>query len=164
MSDPAARLARDAAFASALMMAWQVSSKTIRDSLFLTAFDARALPAMAGSAAVCAVLFAVLSAKILHKYGPFRVIPVGYLLSVGLHGAEWMLLPAFPRPVSALIYLHVVALGSVLLSGFWALANEAFDPLEARQKFGRIAAYGTLGAIGGGLVVGEVAAFFSNTA
>jgi hypothetical protein len=164
MSDPAARLARDAAFASALMMAWQVSSKTIRDSLFLTAFDARALPAMAGSSAVCAVLFAVLSAKILHRYGPFRVIPAGYLVSVGLHGAEWLLLPAFPRPVSALIYLHVVALGSVLLSGFWALANEAFDPLEARQKFGRIAAYGTLGAIGGGLVVGEVASFFSNTA
>jgi len=154
MPDPAARLARDAACASALMMAWQVSSKTIRDSLFLTAFDARALPAMAGSAAVCAVLFAVLSAKVLHRYGPFRVIPAGYLVSVGLHGVEWLLLSAFPRPASVLIYLHVVALGSVLLSGFWALANEAFDPLEARQKFGRIAAYGTLGAIGGGLVVG----------
>ena len=164
MSDPATRLTRDAAFASALMMAWQVSSKTIRDSLFLTAFDARALPAMAGSAAVCAVLFAVVSAKILHRYGPFRVIPAGYLLSVGLHVAEWLLLPAFPRPVSAVIYLHVVALGSVLLSGFWALANEAFDPLEARQKFGRIAAYGTLGAIGGGLVVGEIASLFSNSA
>src|SRR5579871_4752549 len=106
MPDPAARLARDAACASALMMAWQVSSKTIRDSLFLTAFDARALPAMAGSAAVCAVLFAVLSAKVLHRYGPFRVIPAGYLVSVGLHGVEWLLLSAFPRPASVLIYLH----------------------------------------------------------
>lgn len=164
MTDSGTRLARDAALAAGLMMAWQVSSKTIRDSLFLSTFDARALPAMAGSAAVSAVLLAVLSAKILHRYGPFRVIPAGYLLSVVLHGAEWLLLPAFPRPVSVLIYLHVVALGSVLLSGFWALANETFDPLEAREKFGRIAAYGTLGAIGGGLVVGEVASLFSNAA
>jgi hypothetical protein len=146
------------------MMAWQVSSKTIRDSLFLSTFDARALPAMAGSAAVSAVLLAVLSAKILHRYGPFRVIPAGYLVSMALHLGEWLLLPVFPRPVSVVIYLHVVALGSILLSGFWALANESFDPLEARQKFGRIAAYGTLGAIAGGLIVGEVASLFSNTA
>jgi len=145
-------------------MAWQVSSKTIRDSLFLTAFDARALPAMAGSAAVTAVLLAMLSAKILHRYGPFRVIPAGYLLSMALHAAEWLLLPAFPRPVAVAVYLHVVALGSVLLSGFWALANESFDPLEARQKFGRIAAYGTLGAIGGGLIVGQLASLVSNSA
>ena len=164
MSEAGSRLARDAALASALMMAWQVASKTIRDSLFLSTFDARALPAMAGSAAVCAVLCAVLSAKVLHRYGPFRVIPAGYLLSVALHTGEWLLLPSFPRPVSVVIYLHVVALGSVLLSGFWALANETFDPLEARQKFGRIAACGTLGAVGGGLVVGEVASLFSNSA
>ena len=164
MRDPAARLVHDAALVASLMMAWQVASKTIRDSLFLSTFDARSLPAMAGSAAVSAVLLAVLTAKFLHRYGPFRVIPAGYLLSVTLHLAEWLLLPAFPRPVSVVIYIHVVALGSVLLSGFWALANEAFDPLEARQKFGRIAAYGTLGAIAGGLVVGEVASLFSNTA
>lgn len=162
MSDPGARLAQQAALAAGLMMAWQVASKTIRDSLFLSIYDARQLPAMAASAALTAVLLAILSARMLHRFGPFRVIPAGYLLSVLLHAAEWVLLPRFPRPISILIYLHVVALGSVLLSGFWGLANESFDPLEARQRFGRIAAYGTLGAVGGGLVVGEVAALFSN--
>lgn len=162
MSDPGARLAQQAALAAGLMMAWQVASKTIRDSLFLSIFDARQLPAMAASAALTAVLLAILSARMLHRFGPFRVIPAGYLLSVLLHAAEWVLLPRFPRPISILIYLHVVALGSVLLSGFWGLANESFDPLEARQRFGRIAAYGTLGAVGGGIVVGEVAALFSN--
>jgi AAA family ATP:ADP antiporter len=164
MANPGARLARDAALAASLMMAWQVASKTIRDSLFLSTFDARALPAMAGSAAVTAVFLAILSAKTLHRFGPFHVVPAGYLISVGLHATEWLLLPAFPRPVSIVIYLHVVALGSVLLSGFWALANESFDPLEARRKFGRIAACGTLGAVAGGLAVGEVASLFSNSA
>lgn len=164
MRDPGARLARDAAAAAGLMMAWQVASKTIRDSLFLSTFDARSLPAMAVSAAVGAVLLAVLSAKLLHRLGPFRVIPGAYLLSVALHAAEWLLLPAFPGPVSAAIYVHVVALGPVLLSGFWALASEGFDPVEARQKFGPIAAYGTLGAVCGGLLAGEVASLFSNAA
>ena len=164
MSDRAAGMVRNTAVAAALMMAWQVASKTIRDSLFLSTFDAKSLPAMAGGAAVSAVLLAILSAKLLHRFGPFRVIPAGYLLSVGLHIGEWMLLPAFPRPVSVVIYFHVVALGSVLLSGFWALANESFDPLEARQRFGRIAGYGTLGAVGGGLLAGRVAALISNSA
>ncbi|MBZ5577438.1 MAG: NTP/NDP exchange transporter [Acidobacteriia bacterium] len=157
MKGGGASLVRNAALASGLMMAWQVASKTIRDSLFLTAFDARALPAMAGSAAVSAVLLAVVSAKLLHRFGPFRVIPAGYLLSMGLHAAEFLLLPAFPRPMSVLIYLHVVALGSVLLSGFWALANESFDPLEARRRFGRIAGFGTLGGLGGGLMMYAIA-------
>ena len=146
-------MARDAALAAGLMMAWQVASKTIRDSVFLTIFDARSLPVMAGSAALSAVLLAMASAKLLHRYGPFRVIPAGYVASMALHGVEWVLLPMFPRPTSVLIYVHVVALGSALLSGFWALANESFDPLEARRRFGRIAGFGTLGGLGGGILI-----------
>ena len=159
-----AAMARDAAIAAGLMMAWQVAGKTIRDSLFLTAFSYRSLPSMAGSAAVSAVLLAVVSAKLLHRYGPFRVIPAGYALSVGLHLAEWLLMPAFPRPMAVLIYLHVVALGSVLLSGYWALANESFDPMEARERFGRIAGYGTLGGLAGGLVIYRLASLLPPTA
>src|SRR5215831_12417935 len=163
MKGAATRLVRNAAIAAALMMAWQVAAKTIRDSLFLSTFDPKDLPAMAFSAAVSAVLLAVVSAKLLHRFGPFRVIPAAYLFSLGLHAAEWLLLPQYPGPVSVVIYLHVAALGPVLLSGFWALANESFDPLEARRVFGRIAAYGTLGAVAGGLIVGEIASLFSNT-
>src|SRR5579864_1035243 len=113
MRQPGATLARDAALAAGLMMAWQVAAKTIRDSFFLTAFDAKVwLTAMGAGAAVSAVVLAVVSAKILHRFGPFRVIPAGYLLSVVLHAAEWLLMPRFPRPMSVLVYVHVVALGS----------------------------------------------------
>jgi len=156
------RVARDAAIAASLMMAWQVAAKTIRDSLFLSAFDARTLPSMAVSAAVSAVFLAILSAKLLRRFGPLRVIPGAYLASAGMHAVERLLLPAFPGPVSAIVYLHVVSMGPVLLSGFWALANEGLDPREARQEFSRIAAYGTLGAVAGGLLAGEAASLFSN--
>src|SRR4051812_43231147 len=161
MNVGASPLFRQAIFAATLMMAWQVAAKATRDSLFLSAFEPRALPGMTGAAAVCALLMAFASAKLLRSYGPFRLIPAGYALGALLHAAEWMLLPAFPRIMAVLIYIHVLALGSVLLSGFWALANEQFDPREARRHFGHIAAFGTLGSLAGGLVAERVATLAS---
>ena len=102
------------------MMAWQVAAKTTRDSLFLSTFPASALPAMVGAASVCSILLAVLSARLLRRFGPFRLIPSGYLLSAALHLVEWLLLPRFTRAISVLVYLHVLSLCAVLLSGFWA--------------------------------------------
>ncbi len=72
---------------------------------------------------------------------------------------EWILRPYFPQAVSVFIYIHIVALGPVMLSGFWTLANERFDPREARKRFGQIAAFGTLGALAGGLLADRVAVY-----
>ncbi|HJT86888.1 MAG TPA: hypothetical protein VJ732_03505 [Bryobacteraceae bacterium] len=155
--------ARRAALSAFLMMAWQVAAKTARDSLFLTAYPARALPAMIGAASVCSILLALSTSRLLRRYGPFRVVPLGFLFSASLHGLEWWLLPRFPRVTPTLIYLHVLALGAVLLSGFWALANEHFDPHQARRRFGRIAAFGTLGGFAGGILAERISALFSNT-
>jgi len=146
---------------AAVMMAWQWAGKTTRDSLFLSEFPASALPAMMGGAAVCSVLTAILNAGLLRRFGPARVIPPGYMVGTALHAAEWVLLPQFPRLIAIVVYLHVVALGSVLLSGFWALANERFDPREARRRFARIAASGTLGTLAGGVMAERVAALAS---
>ena len=55
-----------------------------------------------------------------------------------------------------------MALGPVMLSGFWALASERFDPREARRRFGQIAAFGTLGSLAGGLMAERVAALSSS--
>lgn len=154
-------LMRRAALAAGIMMAWQVAAKTLRDSLFLNVYEPRALPAMVGAASVCAVLLAALSSRVLRRLGPFRVIPRLYLVSTALHGLEYVLLPQFRGPVAVVVYLHVVAFGSVLLSGFWALANERFDPRDARRQFGRIAGFGTLGGLAGGLMAERVSTLIS---
>jgi hypothetical protein len=143
------------------MMAWQVAGKATRDSLFLSAFPATALPAMMGGAAVSAILMAVANTALMRRFGPARMIPFGYLLGMALHAAEWALLPRAPHLVAIAVYIHVVALGSVLLSGFWALANEQFDPREARRSFGKIAAFGTLGTVAGGVMAERVASLTS---
>ena len=154
-------LVRQALAAAALMMAWQWAGKTTRDSLFLLEFSASALPAMMGGAAVCSLLTAALNAALMRRFGPGRVIPIGYAAGTALHLAEWALFPRLPHLVAIVVYLHVVALGSVLLSGFWALANERFDPREARRHFGQIAAFGTLGTLAGGVMSERVAALSS---
>ena len=99
------------------------------------------------AASLASILVALLNAKLLRRYGPSRVIPIGSLFGVLLHGAEYALFSKYPGPVAIAVYLHVVAIGSVVLSGFWALANERFDPREARQRFGQIAAFGTVGVL-----------------
>jgi AAA family ATP:ADP antiporter len=154
-------LVRQALLAAAVMMAWQVAGKATRDSLFLSAFPATALPAMMGGAAISSILLAILNAALLRRYGPARIIPFGYLAGMILHAAEWALLPDAPRLVAITVYIHVAALGSVLLSGFWTLANERFDPREARRRFGQIAAFGTLGTVAGGVMAERVATLSS---
>jgi AAA family ATP:ADP antiporter len=160
---PDSSAARQAILVSGLMMAWQLAAKTTRDSLFLAVFPATALPGAVGAAAVCSILVALLSAKLVHRFGPYRLIPSVYLLGAGLHLLEWLLLSAFPRPAAAFIYVHIMALGPVMLSGFWALASERFDPREARRRFGQITAFGTLGSLAGGLMAERVATLTSST-
>jgi len=143
------------------MMAWQVAAKTARSSLFLSVFPTTALPPAVGGAAVCAIVAALFTAKLLQRYSPFRLIPLFFLLGAALHGVEWILLPWYPRPVTAFIYVHILALGPLMLSGFWGLASERFDPREARRRFGQIAAFGTVGSLIGGLIAERVATLSS---
>jgi hypothetical protein len=63
---PNSSAARQAVLVSALMMAWQLAAKTTRDSLFLAVFPASALPPAVGAAAICSIIVALLSTKLLH--------------------------------------------------------------------------------------------------
>jgi hypothetical protein len=74
------------------------------------------------------------------------------LLSACGHLIEYRLSGANPW-VAVAIYLHVAGLGALLLSGFWSLASEVFDPQAARSGYGRIAAAGTIGGLLGGLAI-----------
>jgi ATP:ADP antiporter, AAA family len=147
---------RQAVFIAAVMMTWQVAAKTARDSLFLAVFPPESLLTVVGVSAVCSIALAYASSVVLRRVGPARVIPLGFLLSAAIHVAQWILLPVWQKPVTVFIYIYVVAFGPVLLSGFWALVNECFDSRQARRNFGQIAAFGTIGAVSGGLLAERV--------
>jgi hypothetical protein len=63
--------------------------------------------------------------------------------------------------VAVLFYLHFAALGAVLVSSFWSLVGERFDPRATRRHVGRIVAGGTVGGVLGGILAGRVAVTLS---
>lgn len=153
----ATSLTKWAAAVAALMMAHQVAAKAVRDSFFLTVMPASDLPSMVMAAAAISVGAVPIYARLMARYGPARVVPIGFVLSTAAHLAEWTSATLTPT-LAVLVYLHVAALGALLLSGFWSLASETFDPITAKRSYGRIAASGTLGGVAGGIAAERIAA------
>jgi ATP:ADP antiporter, AAA family len=156
--------ARAAAVCAALAIAQQVAGKAARDALFLSAFDISALPVMLVVSALASITLALASTRWMSHFGPARAVPVSFLVSAGLLIGLWFLTRAAPRAGAVLLYVHVVASGSLLVSGFWSVVSERFDPRSAKRTIGRIAAGGALGGVIGGALTERVAALFGTTA
>jgi AAA family ATP:ADP antiporter len=158
-----ARDHRAAAFAATLcagsLLAHQVAANATRDALFLSSFDVTDLPRMVVVAAVFSVIVVFATSRLLVKLSPARFVPAAFVLSAAALIGEWAIARRAPHIASVVFYLHTIAFGSVLTSGFWSLVNERFDPRSAKKLIGRIASGGTLGAVAGGLCAERVGAF-----
>jgi AAA family ATP:ADP antiporter len=158
------RAAAAAAAAATVMIAFQIAGKATRDALFLSTFGVAALPPMVVAAAVLSALVSVALARIMAETRPGRLVPRLFGLSAVLLLAEWALTVQSRRPGAVLVYLHFTGLGAVLVSGFWAIVNERFDPRTARRTVGWITAGGSLGSLLGGVLPDRVGASLSLTA
>jgi hypothetical protein len=139
-----------------LMLAHQVAAKAFRDTTFLTAWPATALPLMTIGTAVLTVTLAPVFSRFLERFSSLAVVSIGFALSASAHLIEWTFFDA-GRWIAVVIYLHLAGVGAVLLSGFWSLVAERFDPAGARTSYGRIAAAGTTGGIIGSLAAERLA-------
>jgi hypothetical protein len=148
-----------ASVTAATSIAFQVGSKATRDALFLHAFGYGALPAMIMATSVVAIGFAFLSARALTAWGPARVIPAAFTASAALLLVEWAIALWSTPTAAVLVYLHCGSLGGLLISGFWSLINERFDPRTAKLHLGPISLWGTLG----GALSGAIGARVSRT-
>jgi hypothetical protein len=146
------RAAQAAAVAAFLLIANQVAARAVRDALFLSAFQVRSLPLVMGGAALAAVAGAGLLSLALARRSPARVVPAAAALSAVLLAAWWAVSLVSARATALFVYLHVSAFGGALVSGFWSLVNERFDPHTARRVMGRIGTGATAGGVAGGAV------------
>ena len=153
-----------ATLTSAAMICYQMAAKATRDALFLSSFNVSALPAMMMAAAVLSVVLALGTSRVMAAIGPARLIPVLFASSAVLLLVEWSFLEQFRRPVAVVVYLHYGALGALLVSGFWSIVNERFDPRTAKKQMSRIAAGATVGGLLGGLLAERVAVMLSMSA
>lgn len=150
--------------AGTVMIAFQIAGKATRDALFLSSFGVDALPGMVIAAAVLSALVSVLLARVMVRSRPSRLVPRLFGLSAVLLLAEWGLAVQARRPAAAILYLHFTALGALLVSGFWAIVTERFDPRTARRTISHITAGGSLGGLLGGVLPERVGATLSLTA
>ncbi len=148
-----------ATLAAALMIAAQVGSKAARDALFLDVFDAAQLPKAMLASSLLSPVAVVAMAHGMAKLGPVRVVPALSVLSGVGFVVEYFLTNTQPKLAAGVIYLHVAVFGALLVSGFWSVVSERFDPHSAKKVIGRITAGATSGGLIGGLVAERVAAW-----
>jgi hypothetical protein len=144
-------------FASAAMIAFQIAGKATRDALFLSNHPATSLPAMVMAAAIFSLLLAALASRAGSRLEPAVAVPRGFALSAALILVEWTLVERYPGPVSVLLYLHFSGLGVLLVSGFWSIVSERFDPRTAKRHIARIGVGGTIGGLLGGVMAERTA-------
>jgi ATP:ADP antiporter, AAA family len=143
--------------AAAFLVAQQVTGKATRDALFLSYHPATALPLVMMAAALAAVVSALCASRLLSSRPPRQVIPG----LVGLHAAlllgQFLVTLVAPGVAAVLLYLQVAATGGTLLSGYWSVVNERFDPWTAKRVVSRLGLGASLGGVVGGLLAFAVA-------
>lgn len=144
-----------------IMIAFQMAAKATRDALFLSSYDVSALPRMVMLSALVSVLVAFGASRWMTAVGPARLVPGAFAASGALLLIEWLLVADYRGGVAVLLYLHYGSLGAVLISGFWSIINERFDPRTAKRYVGKIAAGATVGGVIGGLLAERVAVLAS---
>jgi ATP:ADP antiporter, AAA family len=156
---------RFAMLVSTIMLAHQVAGKAARDAFFLSQFSPSYFPLMVIAGSAVSIVGGLVNSRILQVVTPARMVPWAFLVSGGLHFGEWSLRhSAYWPAMVVLVYVHVVGLGAIVLSSFWSLLNERFDPRTGKKYFGRIAGVGTFGGILGGLAAERFAAWLPSTA
>ncbi|MBK7586146.1 MAG: hypothetical protein IPI67_38930 [Myxococcales bacterium] len=143
--------ARLATLASAAMIAQQVAGKATRDALFLSTFGVTALPAMMAVSALLSLVVAFWLARMTLRHSPAKIVPALFGASGVLLLGLWALSFSLPRLAAILLYAHTALFGATVISAFWSLMNEAFDPHAGKRAVAWIAAGGTLGGVLGGI-------------
>ena len=138
------------------MIAQQVAGKATRDALFLSNFPVTTLPRIVIASALLSVLVVLVWASLLRRRGPYPLMPLAFVASGLAMLAIGFTAPRAPGIAVIAAYMHVAVLGPVLISGFWSLLTERFDPRTAKRTFSRVAAYAALGGLIGGVLAERV--------
>ena len=134
-----------AIFTAAVLIAQLVAANATRDALFLSHFDASDLPAAIVAAAILSLVYLPLLTRLLRRFGPAVVTGWTGVASALLLMGEWFVGLHAPRIAAVAFFIHVGIFGASLVSGFWSVTNERFDPYTAKHLMGRIAGGATAG-------------------
>ena len=112
-------------------------------------------------ASLFSIATVVFFSRAMPRLSPQRLVPWGFGISGVLLLAEWGMISVSPRIAAVAFYLHLAVVGAFLISGFWSVINERFDPRTAKKRISRIAGAATVGGLAGGIVAERVAVLLS---
>ena len=142
-----------AAATAATVIAQHVAASAARDAFFLANHPPSALPGAVVMSSILSVAVLPFLARMMARFGPAIVSPLAATMSALLLVVEWLISRRYPELAALAVFVHTTVIGSVLVSGFWSLFSERFDPHTARQLMGRVAGGAALGGAVGGLLV-----------
>jgi AAA family ATP:ADP antiporter len=145
-----------AMLAAGALIAQQVAGRATRDALFLSTFHVTSLPLVMIAAAVVSAAAVLGFSAALSRRSPAQVVPIAIAAGTVLLLAEWGLSLTQPRLAAIAVYLHMAAFGATVVSGFWSLMNERFDPHTARRVMGDVTLGASLGGVAGGMLTWAV--------
>jgi len=129
-----------------LVMAYMVLARSLREALYLDAFNVKTLPFMTLTYVVFGIPTAVVFSYFLARH--YAQGTLKWALLIGIAGLlpiwlilqlrTWMIIP---------FYLWTSLLGIILTSGLWLVIAEHFHVGRARSLYGWVSAGGTLGAM-----------------
>ena len=151
---------RIAALTAACVIAQQIGSKATRDAFFLSNYSVTLLTRVMVLAALLSFVGAFILSSITARIGPVRNSRAAFCVSACLFLVEWGLAQHFPGPAAIAVYLHAATFGLIVISSFWSVVNERFDPHTARAALARIVAGATLGGVFGGVIAERVTRWF----
>jgi HEAT repeat protein len=141
-----------------------VAGRSARDALFLAQLGSQALAWMYIASAAAVALFGLGYSAFAANVRPDRATVVSSLAFALLFAASW-LAERTGRPwVYAALYVHVEVMGALSVLQFWTLANELFNPREARRLYGLVGAGGIISNLIVGLATVQVARAFGASA
>ncbi|HEY6559807.1 MAG TPA: MFS transporter [Polyangiaceae bacterium] len=143
------------------MIAQLVFGKAARDALFLSTFPVSYLPATMICAAALSAVAVLFVSRALARHTPARVVPWLFVANAALFVGECLLALVSVRTATIVFYVHMGAFGATVISSFWSLVNERFDPHSAKRVVSRIATGGTLGGIVGSVIAWRVSTFLN---
>lgn len=141
------------------MIAQQVAGKAVRDAVFLSTYNVHHLPHAMAAASVLSLVVVAFVPMVTARVTPRRLMPILFAASgVGLI-LEWLLFAVSHHLGAIAIYIHTSVFGPIIITTFWSLINERFDPHTAKAAVARIGGGGTLGGVLGGLAAWRAASF-----
>lgn len=142
-----------------LIITFQYTAKTVRQSSFISELGAEYLPVVFLLVAFCSYPVLRLYSRYADRIQTHRLLIISCLIIAASMILFWWAFGLDPQPtiagraiVPVLFYVWVSVIFVMTVSQFWTYANNIFDPRQAKRLFGFLGAGGLLGGIMGGQV------------